>query len=96
MFVKASMLRKGVGRCLLDRILSVLDPCYCVRGGYDFRGDEFRYGPGGKRVVGSIIVNIPYDTKDKSRAMWMQNWLSQWEFEQAGELFDIGRKLNTS
>lgn len=93
-FVKSGFTQKGVGRCLLDKLISVMDPLYSLRGGYEFDGDAILYGPGGKRVVGSIIINIPHDSKDKGRLTVLQNWLSQWDFQPAGELFEVGHKLN--
>jgi len=73
----------------------VLDPHYPARGGYDFIGDEARYGSGGARVVGSVVVNVPYNAADRTRVNWLQGWLNQWEFKKAGELEEVGYKLNT-
>lgn len=94
-FVKQSSIQKGVGRCLMDKLMLVLDQHYVDRGGYEFVGNDVEYGSGGKRVIGSVVVNITYDASDNKRLVWLQNWLTQWNFEQAGELSQIGHKLNT-
>ena len=95
MFVKPGSTQLGVGRSLMDKLVLVLDPHYNERGGYEFDGDAIQYGAGGRRVVGSIVVNIPYNTADTKRPEWVQKWLSQWEFQKAGELSEVGHKLNT-
>jgi len=93
-FTKPEYLRKGVGRCLMDKIMSTLDLAYLERGGYDFVVDGPGYGAGGKRVIGSIIANIPHGSKDLSRIKWLRNWLGQWEFEQCAHFNEVGHKLN--
>lgn len=92
-YVKPRFYRKGVGRCMLDKIVSVLDSLYLDRGGYDFLTEDPSYCSGGARVIGSIIINAPY--ADSTRKDWLISWLKQFDFEQCGDYADIGIKRQT-
>lgn len=96
MFVQPGLQRQGVGRCLFDKLLHVLDPHYDPRGGYDFLSDDTNYVTGGARTVGSIFINVPWAEGDKNRVDWIQNWLKQFGFFQAGHYPSMGRKLNST
>lgn len=91
-FVQPARLRQGVGRTLVDKMMSILDLKYEPRGGYEFKCSDPSFGIGGSRTVGNIVINIPYASDDKFRFEWLQSWLKQWEFEKVGEMSSIGRK----
>ena len=93
-FIKNDCQRKGIGRCLVDKMLQILDVGYDPRGGYDFPNEDAKYRAGGSRTIGNIIVNVPYASDDHGPLKWKKAWLGQFKFEKVGELTDIGRKLN--
>lgn len=90
------ILRKGVGKSLIDRMMVALDPEYIPRGAVKFNGgvDAVRYEGGGVRVIRKIVITLPYAAKDENTLKWQKEWFSQWRFEQMGCLLGIGRKLD--
>lgn len=89
-------LRMGIGKCLIDRMMTALDPGYCARGGAKFDGgeDPIRYQGGGIRVIHKVLINVPYAAKDESTLKWLKDWLAQWHFEQVSMLPGVGRKFD--
>ena len=94
MYTAPSYIRKGVGRCLMDKIIKILDDGFFSQGGYKWRCNDNRHINGGVRTVGSILIHIPCDAEDKSSLEWRKKWLRRYGFSQVGELSDVGRKLN--
>ena len=99
-YVRPEYLRKGVGRTLMDKMISILDTGYASVGGYEFvcGNDSMKnkYITGGMRVVDQLIVNISHNSEDKSKLDWNAEWLKRrWGFKQKGYLDEIGRKLTT-
>ncbi|KAI9726450.1 MAG: hypothetical protein M1828_001272 [Chrysothrix sp. TS-e1954] len=93
-FVKPNMLFRGIGKTLMDKLTSVLDPHHTMLGGYDFKDyGNPNHGPGGARVVEHIIANVAYDADDNSRYQWVRAWLVKWGLEQCGDYPCIGHKL---
>lgn len=90
------IVRKGVGKSLIDRMMVALDPEYIPRGAVRFNGgaDAVRYEGGGVRVIRKVVITLPYAAKDENTLKWQKEWLSQWRFEQMGCLLGIGRKLD--
>ncbi|KAJ9667196.1 hypothetical protein H2201_002717 [Coniosporium apollinis] len=92
-YVHHDYFRKGVGRCLLDRLMHLLDPVYHSRGGYEFLGDG---GPetlaGGRRVIENVIAYVNHETANPERIKWIERWLKQWNFAKVGDLPGIGIK----
>ncbi|KAK3705009.1 hypothetical protein LTR37_013526 [Vermiconidia calcicola] len=85
---------KGVAKCLLDKIIAMLDPDYVERGGFDTVGEELE-GVGPSRMISNIIINLPYDKPE--RLEWVERWLSSWlGFKQVGNLTGIGNKEGKS
>jgi hypothetical protein len=83
---------KCIGKCLLDKLMGMLDPEYIERGGYDTEGEELE-GVGPSRLIQNIIVNLPYDADKPTRLEWVGKWLTNWiGFEQAGDLKKVGLK----
>lgn len=90
------ILRQGVGKSLIDRMMVALDPEYMPRGAVRFDGgvDAVRYEGGGVRVIRKVVITLPYAAKDENTLKWQKEWFSQWRFEQMGCLLGIGRKLD--
>ena len=88
--------RAGVGKSLMDRMMTALDPHYSSRGGVKFVGgpDAIEYDGGGKRVVKKVIINIPFSAKEEGTLKWLKEWLGQWKFEQVAILPGVGRKFD--
>ena len=87
-------LRHGVGKTLVDRMLAALDNGYYCRQGTDFIADDpIQYEGGGLRSIARILISIPHDHDDAKDLTWQKKWLSQWQFEQVGNLPGIGRKF---
>jgi len=81
---------KGVAKCLLDKLIGLLDPGYVERGGFTVEGEELD-GIGCSRVIQNVIVNLPHEKPE--RLEWVGRWLGNWlGFEQVGNLTDIGNK----
>ena len=81
---------KGVAKCLVDKLMAMLDPEYIERGGFDVVGEELE-GVGPSRIVQNIVVNLPYD--NPTRFEWTHRWLtSSLGFKQVGHLEGIGNK----
>lgn len=95
-YVGSWILRKGVGKSLIDRMMVALDPEYIPRGAVRFNGgvDAVRYEGGGVRVIRKVVITLPYAAKDENTLKWQKEWLLQWRFEQMGCLLGIGRKLD--
>lgn len=92
LFVDPAFVRYGVGRCLLDKIIHVLDSGYNACGGYEFITDSMGYSAGGRRSVACIIIHVPYSRQTTKELEWTKEWLEGFGFEQSGDLKDIGRK----
>jgi L-amino acid N-acyltransferase YncA len=81
---------KGLGKCLMDKLLGLLDPEYIEHGGYDIEGDEAE-GIGARRMTKNIIVNLPYEKPEVLE--WKARWLTDWcGFGQVGNLEGVGCK----
>lgn len=89
-FVRPEYKRRGIGRCLMDKLLEVCDPTYNPLGGYFFDADwEDRpgYRPGGRRRLARLIFVLSYPYDDRQQYKWVHEWLeNEYEFEQQGVL----------
>jgi L-amino acid N-acyltransferase YncA len=83
--------RKGVSKCLMDKLLGLLDQYYIERGGYDI--DE-QVGIGMQRLVSRIFINFMNSEVDKTRE-WVIPYLESWGFEQQGTAKRVGYKLKS-
>jgi L-amino acid N-acyltransferase YncA len=83
--------RKGISKCLVDKLLGLLDPYYIERSGYDI--DE-QLGIGTQRLVSRIFVNFLNSEVEKSRE-WVIPYLKSWGFEQQATTKSVGYKLNS-
>lgn len=89
----------GIGRCLFDRMMDLLDLNYVPKGGCEWRGEQLLT----RREIKKIQVNIPYWDKvaaDYEELQWKGNWLTGqgatdrhfMKFEYQGTLKEIGWK----
>ncbi|KAK0255862.1 hypothetical protein LTS09_009164 [Friedmanniomyces endolithicus] len=88
-FVKQECYMKGVAKCLVDKLLALLDPGYAEAGGFEVQGEELE-GGSVSRVVQSIIARVPYEKPE--RLEWTGRWLRSLGFEQVADLPGIGWK----
>lgn len=89
-FVDKQFLLQSTAKCLLDKMIGILDPAYVERGGFDSRCDGLE-ATGSVRTVKNIIARVPFDAPQ--RLEWVAKWLIDWlGFEQKGILEGIGVK----
>ena len=105
-YVSWKHLRIGVGRCLLDRVMAMLNVNHHHRQGVDWVGET----PMVQREVKKVLIEIPYwDDSEEERAVfrleknrntglmdrvpgWKARFLEKVQFEYAGTLKEIGFK----
>ena len=64
---------KGVATCLLDHMLSICDPSYTRRGGYDFEGALPAKIPA--PTPRTLRIDVPYEVTDKTRLDFKSRFL---------------------
>jgi L-amino acid N-acyltransferase YncA len=82
--------RKGVSKCLMDKMLVLLDQYYLQRGGYEM--DE-QLGIGPRRLVSRIMFNMMNSETDMTKE-WMVPYIESWGFKQKATLNGFGYKLS--
>lgn len=94
LFVHQEYYNKGIGSCLLDKMLGLLDPFYLERGGYDTQGEELD-GVGPSRVCKQIMIHYRYEADKKDKLRRVAGWLEQWPaFKKVGDLEGVGYKFD--
>lgn len=89
-YTDSSHYMKNIGKCLVDKLMGLLDPDYIERAGYDIEGEEVD-GIGAQRVIENVIVNLPYHRPEHLE--WMSRWLTEWlGFQRTGHLVGVGKK----
>ncbi|OCK81599.1 hypothetical protein K432DRAFT_403665 [Lepidopterella palustris CBS 459.81] len=92
MFVHPNYCNKGIGSCLMDKMLDIMDIGYQPRGGYDWvKNDTFQAK--GARIVKSVNFTVPYDARDETEITWNAKFLRSFGFKKAGNLHRVGFKL---
>ena len=86
-FVHRDYLMKGVGSCLMDKMLTLLDPTHVGRGEYEVVGADMD-GMGAKTRVRNLILDFPFDRPQTLE--WFGRWMRGMGFAQAGMLVDVG------
>lgn len=80
----------GVGTCLMDKMLSVLDDRYVPKRGYHFRcsqEDDNAYRPGGLRDMARVIVTCSFPWSERDHYQYIRTWLQRkWDFTEQGHL----------
>ncbi|KAK4631157.1 hypothetical protein CLAFUW4_02959 [Fulvia fulva] len=94
-FVHVDHHGKGVGSCLMDKMLALLDPGHIERGGYNIEGEELEALGPPARVLKSILIEFSHEqtTQGTKRLAWTDRWLATLGFWQQGLLSEIGSKL---
>ena len=90
-YVDSKHYMKGIGKCLADKMLGMLDPKgWTEHGGYETYGEELE-GIGHSRLIKNIIVNLPHDRPEhlEWKGRWLEGWLG---FKRVGLLNGIGTK----
>ncbi|KAF2793707.1 hypothetical protein K505DRAFT_375151 [Melanomma pulvis-pyrius CBS 109.77] len=92
MYVHPEHLRQGIGKCLLDKMLELVDNGYRSRGGYEWscQGDYLKNGS--TRVVKSVNVIFPHENGVTSEVDWVAAFLKSFEFRKSGHLHNMGYK----
>ncbi|OAX82205.1 hypothetical protein ACJ72_03448 [Emergomyces africanus] len=105
LFVDPKYYRRGVGRCLVDKLLEISDPDYLPNHGYHFdcasaQADVYRAGK--NRQLARLIFILHYVADDdNSDYIWTKEWLQRkFGFEEQALLkhtgFKGGKWLNSS
>ncbi|KAK8245260.1 hypothetical protein HDK77DRAFT_427144 [Phyllosticta capitalensis] len=93
-FVDPEFQRKGIGSCLMDRLMKLLTTDYDGYEGYEFYGDGTGLAErGGGRRLNAIVMNVPHDSGDPKDLEAASKFLSQFDMKQAGNLPGVGIKL---
>ncbi|OJD30122.1 phosphinothricin acetyltransferase [Diplodia corticola] len=97
-FIHPNYIRYKIGSCLMDRLLYILDPFYYAMEGYQFTGTGPFADHGGARVIGSVIMNVPFDRRDPEDLKGIVKFLNKFNFKKEAELPDIGvkKEMNVS
>ena len=94
-YVRPDQYKQGVGKTLMDRIIPSLDQGYVSWGATDFLApDKNKYEAGGRREIRKVIMNVAYRTGEEKDLAWKKKWLEEnWEFDQVGNMRNIGMKF---
>lgn len=104
LYVDPQWLNKGVGKCLLDKLLDSTDRGHIANGGYPFTCDPESmhcYNAGGGRDLTMLIFMVRHFKNPNPRVSaendfntWIKKWLvEQWDFEESGCLKGVGTKF---
>jgi GNAT superfamily N-acetyltransferase len=88
MYVHKDYLNQGIGQCLLDRILDMVDPGYTLRGGYEWINRSQYLKNGCSRLVKSVNFAFPHESGKAGDAevFWLSRWFKSFGFRKAGHL----------
>lgn len=95
-FVHHEHLHQGIGKCLMDRMMTLVNPGYMSKGGYDWvpRTEYLKHGC--SRVVKVVNFSFPHanDAVEKEKLEYVSTFMKMFGFRKAGHLYGIGYKLN--
>lgn len=93
-FVRPGFTNQGVGKCLLDRVLTMTDMSYTARGGYEYV-NKFEYlKNGSSRVVKTILFNVLH--KHGEEIPRQKKVMEMFNFQRCGHIYNIGYKQDTA
>ncbi|KAJ8105875.1 hypothetical protein OPT61_g9916 [Boeremia exigua] len=91
LYVHPGYIRQGVGRCLLDQMMDMVNTGYKKKGGFEWV-HEVEYLKNGKsRTVKTIVVDYHYERG--SDVAWLTSYLGDFGFTRAGRFAQIGHKI---
>ncbi|GIZ46460.1 hypothetical protein CKM354_000958600 [Cercospora kikuchii] len=91
-FVHKDHLMKGIAKCLMDKMLSLLDPDHNEQGGYLVHGDDLDAAKPNRRVK-NVVVHFLYPSDKPQRHEQIRRWLvGTLKFKETGTLQQIGSK----
>lgn len=94
-YVHPEYSHKGVGKSLMDRMMFLADSFYEPRNAVEWRpmsSDLHLTTAGGKRLLGTVHINVFYPNDEPVRLVWMDRWLENFNFKRCG-LVEGGIKL---
>ncbi|KAL1800942.1 hypothetical protein ACET3X_001284 [Alternaria dauci] len=92
LFVHPGFVSKGIGKCLVDQLLAMVDTSYRARGGYDYVNDDDYLKTGPSRVIKTILLNVHHENGEDLEADWRGKFLSACKFFRVGRLPKVGYK----
>ncbi|KAH6872177.1 hypothetical protein BKA58DRAFT_381504 [Alternaria rosae] len=92
LFVHPGFVSKGIGKCLVDRLLEMADTSYRARGGYEYVNNFEYLKTGPSRVVKTILLNVHHENGEDLDAGWRGKFLSACKFVRVGRLPKVGHK----
>lgn len=87
----------GIGKCLMDQMLALVNPGYTGKGGYDWRPRDDYLRHGCNRVVKVITLGYPHvgdenDTVEREKLEWVSTFMKDFGFRKAGHWYGVGYK----
>ena len=95
LFVDPNHYMNGIGKTLMDRMMTSLDKSYMMEAATDFVDDgKMCYDIGGARDVHKILVTVGFHYGEEKEFEWRKSWLEQkWEFDHIGTMNCLGKKF---
>ncbi|MCJ1402124.1 hypothetical protein MMC11_005343 [Xylographa trunciseda] len=95
LFVDPNHYMKGIGKTLMDRMMTSLDKVYMAEAATDFVDDgKMCYDLGGAREVHKILVTVGFQFGEEKEFEWRKSWLEQkFEFDHIGTMNCLGKKF---
>lgn len=81
-YVHSNFTRKGIGRCLLDRLVQCMSFAYGAKDGYswmDFGSDDQVYKRDGTHYFHQLLIQLPMKAKD-ANVEWLTAFLKKYWF----------------
>ena len=91
LYVHPGYIRQGIGKCLLDKVMDIIDHGYNKKGGYEYI-NNFDYLKTGKmQIIKTITVRMHYEQGEDVE--WSTNYFGDYGFKRAGRFYEIGHKI---
>jgi hypothetical protein len=92
-YVHNNYTRKGIGRCLLDRLVQCLSFAYGAKDGYSWMdfGENQVYKQGGSIYLHQLLIQLPIKAKDDPNLVWITAFLKKYWFLTETTLPETGR-----
>ncbi|KAJ8065702.1 hypothetical protein OCU04_006374 [Sclerotinia nivalis] len=92
-YIHPDYTRKGVGSCVLDRLLLVSSRAYCSHDGYDWlnHDNDPAYGHGCGARCHQLLIEVPVLRKDDPNYEWIKSFLRKFWFLEEFRLNCVGR-----